>query len=89
MTEDYNDEIDFLEDEIKSKSFVRHSIYELKQKAIELGLNPKKIQHLLDILFDSQIITFSPQLGIGEDARPLHFGPASKTINKLETIRKG
>ena len=42
MTEDYNDEIDFLEDEIKSKSFVRHSICELKQKAIELGLNPKK-----------------------------------------------
>ena len=88
MTEDY-DEIDFLEDEIKSKSFVRHSIRELKQKANELGLNPEKIQHLLDILFDSGLITFSPQLGLGEDARPLHFGSASNTIQKLEAIREG
>lgn len=88
MTEDYNDEIDFLEDEIKSKSFVRHSIYELKQKALELGLEPTKIQHLLDILFDSQHVTFLPQFGSGEDVRLVHFGSAQETVEKLEAIRK-
>jgi hypothetical protein len=89
MTEDCNAEIDYLEKEIKNKSFVRQSVRELKQKAIELNLDPQKIQDLLDILFYSEIITFSPQFVSGEDARLLHFGTASNTIKKLEAIRKG